>query len=98
MKRLIFSTLATLTLIAPGADARQPVRPEGFAWLDGQLSDEQANSLAFLSYPQTYQDMRGRYGQPAYRSDTADYYQVNGQWVAIAYDANNQATGFDFWQ
>jgi hypothetical protein len=70
--------------------------PPGIPWASGILTHEEANSLAYLAFPQTYADMRGRYGQPAYRSSTADYYQVGNHWVAIAYNATNQATGFDF--
>jgi hypothetical protein len=86
-----------IVLISPAAIATQPITPSGQAWASGQLSRDEANSLAYLSYPQTYADMKGRYGYPAYRDGNTDYYQVEEHWLAIEYNAQNQATGFSFW-
>lgn len=61
----------------------------------GTLNQSQLEQIQTLSWPQAYEDMKTSYGFPAHRTETADYYHLEGttQWVVIQY-AGAQATGY----
>lgn len=62
--------------------------------LDGQLSEQDTKALTHLTWPQSYDAIKSRFGFPAYRDDAADYYQLpNGHWAAIYY-TGAQATSY----
>ena len=64
--------------------------------VDGELSQADIKALLYLQFPQSYEAISGRFGFPAYRDSTADYYKLpNGRWVAIQY-AGKTATGLKF--
>ncbi|NEP19300.1 MAG: hypothetical protein F6J97_20795 [Leptolyngbya sp. SIO4C1] len=80
-----------------GLDVTQKATPSASAQpygLDGSLSKEDVIALVHLSWPQSYEAVSGRLGFPAYRDETADYYQLpNGHWTAIYYTGAT-ATGY----
>lgn len=54
--------------------------------VDGQLTQQDINTLLHLSWPQSYDAIKDRFGLPAYRDGQLDYYQLpNGHWTAIQY-------------
>ncbi|MBE9068605.1 hypothetical protein IQ260_18320 [Leptolyngbya cf. ectocarpi LEGE 11479] len=64
--------------------------------LDGELNKAEIKALLYLQFPQSYDAISERFGFPAYRDSTADYYKLpNGRWVAIQY-AGKTATGLRF--
>ncbi|NEP58725.1 MAG: hypothetical protein F6K31_17190 [Symploca sp. SIO2G7] len=64
--------------------------------VDGELSEAEIKTLLYLQFPQSYEDISDRFGFPAYRDSTSDYYELpNGRWVAIQY-AGKTATGLKF--
>jgi hypothetical protein len=67
--------------------------------IDGQLSEQDLRDLFYVAFPQTAQDMRGRFGSPTCFDAVADYYQVEGttHWVAVDF-SGNQAIGWRAWE
>ena len=69
-------------------------QPQLYA-LDGTLTTAEADWLIGLNWPQTYDAMKNTFGLPAYRSETADIYQVtDGRTIQVFYDGD-QATGYE---
>lgn len=73
------------------------------AFTTGHLSSQwisvsEANSLAYLAYPQTEADMVRRYGFPNWRSPCCDWYRVQHQgrdyWAVVQYDTHHEAVNF----
>jgi hypothetical protein len=79
--------------------APQPTRLQPYG-LNGQIEQEDIVSLLYLdfTYGQSYQAIRDRFGFPAYREGSADYYKIKGsnRLVAIYYDRNGNAIGYQF--
>lgn len=64
--------------------------------LDGTLNEAEIKALLYLQFPQSYDAISQRFGFPAYRDSTTDYYKLpNGRWAAIQY-AGTTATGLKF--
>ncbi|NEP19968.1 MAG: hypothetical protein F6J97_24285 [Leptolyngbya sp. SIO4C1] len=62
--------------------------------LDGTLSQADVLAMTYLEWPQSYDAVSGRFGFPAKRNESTDYYQTpGGQWVAVFYDGA-VATGY----
>lgn len=62
----------------------------------GSVTNRQLAVLKGLSWPQSYDDMRGTFGFPLHRDETADYYALEGDdsvWVVVSYVGKN-ATGY----
>lgn len=79
--------------VAPSAVPPAGLEPYG---LDGELNESEIKSLLYLQFPQSYEAISERFGFPAYRDSTADYYKLpNERWVAIQYSGYN-ATGYRF--
>lgn len=80
-----------------GIDVTKPATPSATAQpygLDGQLSEQDTKVLTHLTWPQSYDAIKDRFGFPAYRDDAADYYKLpNGHWAAIFY-TGAQATSY----
>ncbi|MBD2259904.1 hypothetical protein [Pseudanabaena sp. FACHB-2040] len=54
----------------------------------GSLSTRQLAALKGLAWPQSYEDVKGTFGFPSHRTETADYYALQGDdsiWVVIHY-------------
>ena len=84
----------------PAVEAVEPsaVPPAGLQpyGVDGELSEADIKALLYLQFPQSYEAISDRFGFPAYRDSTTDYYKLpNGRWVAIQY-AGKTATGLKF--
>lgn len=87
------STIASKTGLDLTQKATPPANAQPYA-LDGVLSKDDVTALFHLSWPQSYEAISGRLGFPAYRDETADYYQLpNGHWAAIYY-TDTTATGY----
>ncbi|MEM9906131.1 MAG: hypothetical protein AAF921_14025 [Cyanobacteria bacterium P01_D01_bin.44] len=63
---------------------------------DGQLNAQQVKTVVVhLAWPQSYEAIYGKLGNPARRDDQADYYVMpNGHQMTIYYDAQGIATGY----
>ena len=61
----------------------------------GSITQQQLATLQGLAWPQSYNDMVGSFGYPAQRTETGDYYQLEGtsSWVVIEY-SGTQAIGY----
>jgi hypothetical protein len=61
----------------------------------GSITQQQLAALQGLAWPQTYDDMVSSFGYPAHRTETGDYYQLEGtgNWVVIE-DSGPEATGY----
>lgn len=70
------------------------VEPQHYA-ADGTLTLNEVAVMEHLAWPQTYGDMKGTFGLPAYRSYRSDIYHVEGsdQQIEVFYDGK-QATGY----
>ncbi len=61
----------------------------------GQLSPQEWARLQSLAWPQDYSDMKGTFGFPAWRNESADVYTLaDGSEVWVLYDGR-QATGYE---
>lgn len=70
-----------------------PVTAEDYG-LNGSLNEADLIALTALAWPQSYTSLSNRFGFPAKRSETADYYQTPSRhWVAIFY-SGGVATGY----
>ena len=79
--------------VAPSAVPPVGLKPYG---LDGELSEAEIKALLYLQFPQSYDAILNRFGFPAYRDSTTDYYKLpNGRWAAIQYTGTT-ATGIKF--
>ncbi|ESA32747.1 hypothetical protein N836_24360 [Leptolyngbya sp. Heron Island J] len=79
--------------VAPSAVPPAGLEPYG---LDGELNESEIKALLYLQFPQSYEAISERFGFPAYRDSTADYYKLpNSRWVAIYYSGYT-ATGYRF--
>ena len=82
------------TLVAemetPGTSSLQPYG------VDGTLTVEDVLLMQHLSWPQTYDAMKGSFGFPAFRSEAVDVYKIAGreQSIAVFYDGD-QAIGYE---
>jgi hypothetical protein len=67
--------------------------------IDGQVSEADLNTLAYLAFPQTVQDMRGRFKSPLCFTPVADYYQIEGtgNFVEVFY-RGAEAMGYEIWE
>lgn len=53
---------------------------------DGTLGEVDIKAVLYLSWPQKYESIIDRFGYPASRNETQDFYQIpNGRWLAINY-------------
>jgi hypothetical protein len=79
--------------------APQPTRLQPYG-LNGQMGDYELVSLLYLDFThgQSYQAMKDRFGFPAYRDGSADYYKIKGsnRLVAVYYDQSGKAIGYQF--
>jgi hypothetical protein len=80
------------------ADASPPCANDPYG-VDGQLSSVDVNDLDYIGFPQTVQDMRGRFGSPWCLTAGADYYKVEGSadFVEVYY-SGAFATDWDIWE
>ena len=79
--------------VEPSAAPPAGIQPYG---VDGELSEADIKALLYLQFPQSYEAISGRFGFPAYRDSTSDYYGLpNGRWVAVQYTGTT-ATGIKF--
>ncbi|MGG6241582.1 hypothetical protein ACQ4N7_23395 [Nodosilinea sp. AN01ver1] len=78
--------LTTTNEFAPGQ------QPYG---VEGGITQQQLVYLQALAWPQSYTDMVNNFGFPTYRTETGDYYQLEGSnsWIVIEY-SGPQATGY----
>ena len=62
---------------------------------EGSITQSELAELQGLAWPQSYDDMIASFGYPAQRTETGDYYQLEGtsNWVVIEY-SGPQATGY----
>ncbi|MDA0268814.1 MAG: hypothetical protein O2890_10770 [Cyanobacteria bacterium] len=61
----------------------------------GQLSPQEWAKLQSLAWPQNYRDMKGTFGFPAWRNESADVYRLaDGSEVWVFYEGR-QATGYE---
>lgn len=60
----------------------------------GILSDEQAVSVLYLQWPQSYSAIRNLLGSPQQRSEESDWYLRRGGAVRIDYDRDGNAIGY----
>jgi hypothetical protein len=67
--------------------------------VDGQLSSQDISDLDYIGFPQTAQDMRGRFGSPWCFTSFADYYRVEGtaNFVEVFY-SGSAAEGWEVWE
>lgn len=81
-----------------GFDPSLPASPDANAedyGLDGTMGEADLLALSYLNWPQNYTSISDRFGFPAQRSESADYYSISGnRWVAIYYDSTGNATGY----
>ncbi|MEO1509427.1 MAG: hypothetical protein AAFU84_17445 [Cyanobacteria bacterium J06633_23] len=64
--------------------------------VDGSLNEAEIKALLYLQFPQQYESITDRFGFPAYRDATKDYYSLpNGRWVAVKYSGRT-ATSIKF--
>jgi hypothetical protein len=93
--------LLPLLPLVPLLISATPVQPSAQAidYASGILTEEEVIALGYLAYPQTYADMKSRFGFPAKRDATNDYYWASdrGNWIAIEYNGL-EATGFRLWE
>lgn len=63
--------------------------------VDGGITQQQFAYLQGLGWPQSYDDMVSSFGFPSYRTETGDYYRLEGSnsWIVIEY-SGPQATGY----
>ena len=79
--------------IAPSAAPPPGLQPYS---VDGSLNEAEIKALLYLQFPQQYESITDRFGFPAYRDATKDYYSLpNGRWVAVKYSGRT-ATGIKF--
>ncbi|MEM1242770.1 MAG: hypothetical protein AAGI45_23310, partial [Cyanobacteria bacterium P01_H01_bin.26] len=84
---------APVEAVEPSAAPSPALEPYG---IDGELSQAEIEALLYLQFPQSYNAISDRFGFPAYRDSTTDYYKLpNGRWAAIQY-AGTTATGLRF--
>jgi hypothetical protein len=89
-------------LLSPPSQVRADLEPDCAAnpyGIDGQLSEQDLKDLFYIAFPQTEQDMRGRFGSPLCFNAIADYYQIEGthHFVAVNYKGAS-ATGWRAWE
>jgi hypothetical protein len=88
-KLLTLPILAGLLILMgqiPSAQAKKPICNTVPYGIDGQWSEQDLRDLFYIAFPQTYADMKGRFGFPLCRNERADYYQVEGTTHVIAVD------------
>ena len=71
-----------------GFDSSKSATPQGLKpyGVAGDIKAEETVALLHLAWPQSYEAIVGRFGYPAYRTETQDFYQLpNGRWAAINY-------------
>jgi hypothetical protein len=104
MKQKLFTLpiLAVLLLLIgqiPSAQAKTGICNGQHYGIDGQWSEQDLRDLFYIAFPQTYQDMKGRFGFPLCRDEKADYYQVEGTTNVIAIDYDGAtAIGWRAWE
>lgn len=69
-------------------DSMAEFAPGNHQYGKGQLTQEQLGALKSLAWPQTYEAMKGTFGFPAHRTETADYYAIDDsdQWAVVYYN------------
>ena len=81
-----------------GFDPSLPASPDTNAeeyGLDGTMGEADLLALSHLNWPQNYASISDRFGFPAQRSESVDYYNIaESRWVAIYYDSSGNATGY----
>jgi hypothetical protein len=95
------ATIAILIGLSSPAFPLSELRPDCAAnpyGIDGQLSEQDLKDLFYVAFPQTAQDMRGRFGSPACFDAVADYYRVGGtdHYIAVDYSGAD-AIGWRAW-
>ena len=82
-------TTATPTSTNEFAPGQQPYGAKG------SITQSEFAALQGLAWPQSYDDMISSFGYPAQRTETGDYYQLEGtsSWVVIEY-SGPQAIGY----
>jgi hypothetical protein len=99
LKLPILAATFLLIGLAPPGQARKPSCAEQPYGVDGQWSEKDLKDLFYIAFPQTYQDMKGRFGFPFCRDAQADYYQVEGTTHVIAIDYEGAtAIGWRAWE
>jgi hypothetical protein len=77
-----------------GSSADPPA--DAIPYASGDLDAQEINALLHLAFPQSYDAIKNRLGLPAYRTKTADYYQLGDRrWVMVVY-SDATAIGFQF--
>jgi hypothetical protein len=60
----------------------------------GILTDDQAVSVLYLQWPQSYEAIKNLLGSPQQRSEASDWYLRRGGAVRIDYDRDGNAIGY----
>lgn len=60
----------------------------------GILTDEQAVSVLYLQWPQSYGAIKSLLGYPQQRTESSDWYLRRGGAIRIDYDREGQAIGY----
>jgi hypothetical protein len=77
--------------VTKSAFPEQDLQPYG---VDGSMNGADTKALLHLAWPQSYDAIIDRFGFPAYRNATQDFYQLsNGRWVAVNYSGRT-AVGY----
>ena len=80
--------------LTPGPTAAEQANTEDYGGA-GQLSAEEWAALRSLAWPQDYSDMKGSFGFPAWRNETADVYvRADGAEIWVFYEGR-QATRYE---
>ena len=79
--------------------AQEPYTPStfGYGGVDGTIDYNEFIQLTYLAFPQSYAAIKNRFGLPAERDTARDYYHYNSttKWIAIVYNSNGVATGYE---
>lgn len=79
-----------------GEFIQPPANADRFGREGRRLSQKDLLDLHYMGWPQSYRDMRGRFGFPTYQTALEDYYELpNSRWLRIPYSRQGQATGAD---
>jgi hypothetical protein len=79
------------TLVAISAIAADSAR---IPYAYGILTDDQAVSVLYLQWPQSYGAIKNLLGSPQQRSEASDWYLRRGGAVRIDYDKQGTAIGY----
>lgn len=91
----LLSGCASAEAPSPPASANEFAPGQQPYGVQGSITQQQFAALQGLAWPQSYEDMVTSFGYPAHRTETGDYYQLEGtsNWVVIEY-SGPQAIGY----